>query len=307
MNKNTIGDRPIASVSRKFGEIDILIALAPVVAWACICFSMRALLLVALSALVCLLLDLLFSFLIEKRISRDLVHSAATGIIISLTTSHTAPLWVPTVACAVAMTTAKYQFAFWGKRGNIFSPAALGILLCALLPGNNSYFVDCFRSGAMPSEGLFHTIIGNTEGAMGTVCTLILVISAVYLMLRGTLSFKCFLAGSVALAALSIMIYPEWTTYMDNIAYQFAAGGTLFYMIFVAFDQRCLPFTGLGKLIYGALFAALMYLFRCYTALPAPEAIAALSVNLLAPIIDYLTRPAPFGGRIRKAKKQDLT
>jgi Na+-translocating ferredoxin:NAD+ oxidoreductase RnfD subunit len=253
------------------------------------------------------LLDLLFSFLVEKRISRDILHSAATGVIISLATSYDAPLWVPVVACSVAMTAAKYQFVVFGGRGNIFSPEALGILLCALLPGNNSYFVDCFRSGAMPQEGIFHTFIGNTEGAMGTVCTLLLVISAVYLMLRGTVSFKSFLAGAVSLATLSIMIYPEWTTYMDNIMYQFAAGGTLFYMVFVALDQRCLPFTGLGKLIYGAFFTALMYLFRCYTPLPAPEALAALSANILVPVIDYLTRPAPFGGRIRKAKKQDIT
>lgn len=302
MNNSISKHPPFASHKERSYDIDLIIALVPVIVWACILFSPKVLILISVSAVSCALLDIILSFCMEKRVSKDILSSVITGIIISLTVSEDVPVWIPVLACAVALTAAKYQFVVFGKRGNVFSPAALGIVVCTLLSGASSYFIDCFRSGAMPTEGLFNTFIGNTEGAIGTVSAMLLLISGFYLMLRGAVPFRCVISATVTIAVLSLLVYPEWTTYTDNVAYQLLAGGTFFYIFFVASNKRNLPFTGIGRMIYGVAFAVILFFLRCYTQIPAPEAISVLAMNILTPVIDFFTRPIPFGGRIRKVK-----
>lgn len=291
---------PFASVNRDTVNYDLLVALAPIIAWSCIVFGIRTLIPILFSAIICAALDVGANLILYKRVGKEFFASAITGVLIALSVSADVPLLSLAIGCFAAIFAAKYQFIIFGKKGNILCPSALGILVCSLLPGASSHFLDCFRDGAMPEGKLLNIFIGNTQGAVGCVSAMLLLVGALYLMLRGAVSFRIFLSASVVLSALCLLFYSEWTTHTENMIYQLICGGFFFFLTFVACDRSGTPFSGVGKIIYGAGFGALVFALRCYTSLPAPEAISVLVMNVASPFIDLLTRPVPFGGR-RKA------
>jgi electron transport complex protein RnfD len=237
-----------------------------------------------------------------RTIGKDIVNAVLVGFIISLSVSPEAPVWLPVLGSAVAIFVAKYQFLVLAGYGSFFSPTVLGILVCALYPENKNAFVEGIRGAVYPEEGILNVFIGNTEGALGTVSALLIILAAIYLMYRRALSVKTVMASVFVMVALSITFVPQWATFTDNMIYQLIGGGFLFFVVFVLSDRIASPLTEIGKMIYGALFAALVFLLRFYTEIPACEAISAVVMNLFALIIDIFTRPSPFGGVIRKVK-----
>jgi Na+-translocating ferredoxin:NAD+ oxidoreductase RnfD subunit len=149
---------------------------------------------------------------------------------------------------------------------------------------------------------MLNVFLGNTRGALGTVSAMLITLSAIYLISRKVISIKTFASSVFVMTVLSATFIPQWTTFSDNVIYQVIGGGFLFYLVFVACDRVASPLTEAGKLIQGALFAALVFSLRFYTDLPACEALSAVAASLIAPIIDIFTRPLPFGGAIRKVK-----
>lgn len=297
---NTLKTPPFASYKLDTYNLDVAVVLLPIITWASFIFGVRALLLVAVGIISCTLIELTVNLCLYKRLGGDLFGAAVTGALIPLALSVDSPVWAVVLGSVVAIALAKYPFIILGRKGSFFSPAAAGILTCILISGEISPFLDLFRGGAMPDDSMLNIFIGNIDGAIGTGSVLLLVLAGVYLILRGALSPICLLSSLTVFCALSLAFYPEWTTYTDNLIYQLLCGGFLFYLIFVACDRNGMPFTRTGRIIYSAGFAAIAFALRCYTDLPAPEAISVLVMNLATPFLDAFAKPLPFGGK-RKA------
>ena len=297
---NFLKNPPFATYKYDTYNLDVAVALIPIIVWAVFMFGAQAIINISVGAAVCVLAELFVNFCLRGRLGGDLFSAALTGALIALALSDDAPIWVIAVGAVSAIALAKYPLIILGRKVSFISPASLGILISATFAGESSPFLDLFRGGAMPSDGLLSIFIGSTEGAIGAVSVMLLIASGVYLLLRRAISPMPIVSSLVIFCALCLAFYPEWTTYTDNLIYQLLCGGFLFYLIFIACDRDAMPFTGRGKIIYGALFASLAFVLRCYTDLPVPEAISVLAVSLLAPVLDIVTKPVPFGGKRKK-------
>ena len=293
---------PFARCKADVRDLDVLVATMPIVIWSFIIFGVKSLVFIALGVLSSVAFELIAEFCLHKTAGKDIVNAVLVGLIISLSVSPEAPLWLPVLGSAVGIFVAKYQFIFLARYGSLFSPVVLGVLVCALHPENRNPFLDALRDTLYPDDGMLNVFLGNTKGALGTVSAMLITLSAIYLISRKVLSIKTFALAVFIMTVLSATFIPQWTTFSDNVIYQVIGGGFLFYLVFVACDRVASPLTEAGKLIQGALFAALVFSLRFYTDLPACEALSAVAASLIAPIIDIFTRPLPFGGAIRKVK-----
>lgn len=300
--KNLKKFSPFARYGENIRDLDVIVALIPIVIWSLIIFGAKSLLFITLGVLSSIVFELIVEFCLYKTIGKDLINAALIGLLISLSVSPEAPIWLPVLGSAVGIFVAKYQFLILAEYGSLFSPAALGILVCAVYPENPNAFVDMLRDTVYPDEGMLNVFLGNTKGALGTVSAMLAVLAAIYLLCRRVISVKTVTSSVFVMMILSAAFVPAWTTFSDNVIYQVIGGGFLFYLVFVACDRIAAPLTETGGLIQGTLFAALVFILRLYTNLPACEAISAVIMNLLAPVIDILTRPTPFGGDMSKAK-----
>ena len=75
------------------------------------------------------------------------------------------------------------------------------------------------------------------------------------------------------------------------------AGATMLGAFFIATDPVTAATTVKGRLIYGLLIGALIYIIRIWGGYPDAVAFSVLLANLTAPTIDYFTRPRVFGQR----------
>ena len=297
MIRDEMRNPPFAVNRRDTAELDIAVALIPITVWAIFIFSWRALVPVSVGVLTCVLLDILICFLIYKRMPDSILSSAVTGILVGLSVSVYAPVWAVIVGGAASILVAKYSLVIFVKHPPIFSPAALGMLVASLLSFETEPFIESFRGGEMPSERLIDLLIGNIYGALGKVSLLLAALAGIYLILRRAISLRVFASALITFIALSLAFYPEWTTYTDNMIYQLVCGGFVFCLTFAACDRRGAPVTSLGKIVYGAAFALLAFVVRCYTEISQPELVSAVVTGLTSKMLDTLFKGQPFGGK----------
>ena len=75
------------------------------------------------------------------------------------------------------------------------------------------------------------------------------------------------------------------------------AGATMLGAFFIATDPVTAATSVKGRIIYGLLIGALVYIIRIWGGYPDAMAFAVLLANLTAPTLDYFTRPRVFGQR----------
>lgn len=72
-------------------------------------------------------------------------------------------------------------------------------------------------------------------------------------------------------------------------------GATMLGAFFIATDPVSACTTNKGRLIYGAVIGALVYLIRTYGNYPDAFAFAVLLANMAVPLLDYYTKPTVYG------------
>lgn len=99
--------------------------------------------------------------------------------------------------------------------------------------------------------------------------------------------------GAIALlAALGWWIAPER---LLSPQIHLLSGATLLGAFFIATDPVSACTTVKGRVIYGVLIGALVYIIRSWGGYPDAVAFAVLLANLAAPTIDYYSKPKVFG------------
>ena len=80
-----------------------------------------------------------------------------------------------------------------------------------------------------------------------------------------------------------------------NTATQLFSGAMMFGAFFIATDPVTASITPKGKLIFGALVGALVYVIRYYGNYPDAVAFSVLLANIGVPLIDHYTQPRLYG------------
>ena len=197
---------------------DVLIALIPALIASVIIFGFRSLLLVAVSAANCVLLEFVWNKLFKKEQTIADLSAVVTGVLIAYNVPVTMPIWQLLIGDFIAVIIVKMLFG--GLGCNFVNPALVGRL--AMMLSFTESMTDYLHTvtapgvdllaGATPlaASGLdmssFMTLfLGNHGGVLGETCALALLIGGVYLVVRGVIKVTipvCFIAGTFVFTVL---------------------------------------------------------------------------------------------------------
>ena len=294
--------RDKASTSRIM--LDVIIALLPATAFGVYNFGWRALLLILICVAACVLSELLWDLGMKKRVTLRDLSAVVTGLILALNLPPTLDWWIAVIGSVFAIVVVKMLFGGLGQ--NFMNPAvAAKCFLLISFAGRMNAFVFQNVISATPMEvlkaggnvDLLQMFLGNTSGAIGETSALALLIGAVYLFIRRIIDFRIPLFYILAFAVY-ISIYSIFTRGgIDGsfLAAHLLSGGLLMGAFYMATDYVTSPVSPAGRIIYGAVLGVLTCTFRLFGSATGSVAYAIIIGNLLAPLIEKITRQRSFG------------
>ena len=303
------------SMSTQRVMLCVILALMPSVISAGYYFGLRAIMLIALCILSCVLFEGLTRIIMKKEQTIGDMSAVLTGLLLALNLPVTLPFWQATIGCFVAIVIVKQLFGGLGQ--NFANPAIVGRIVLMLsftsnmttwaLPkyynsdGTLSVSADYVKigsskivTGATPlvtgDASYKDLFLGNVGGCIGETCALALIIGGVYLIIRGIISPVTPVAFIGTVALLDLVAG-------NDVIYNMLAGGLLLGALFMATDYVTTPITGKGKLIFGIGCGLITFLIRQFGSYPEGVSFSILLMNIVTPYIDRFTMTKPFGAK----------
>ena len=304
---------------------DVVIALAPVVAFAIYHFGLAALATLAAATFACLATERLLS----KPGALSDWSAVVTGLLLGLSLPPGLPLWMSALGGVVAIAIGKTLFG--GLGCNAFNPALVGRTFLAaafpaamttwLAPGSADRFTglpssslawpfatpsyDGITAATPLSDWKFSGIetetaelaFGLTAGSTGETSALLIALGGLYMIVRRVANWRIPLAILLTVGVLSAAFHALNPASHPEPAFMLLSGGLMLGAVFMATDTVASPLTPLGAWLYGALIGALTVLIRLFGGLPEGVMYAILLANAVAPLIDRWLQPRAFGSR----------
>lgn len=286
--------------------LDVIIALLPAAAASVVFFGWRALMLIGVCVLSCVLTEYLCRIIMKRNQTIGDLSAVVTGLLLALNLPANLNPLMAVFGSVAAIAVVKQMFGGIGM--NFVNPAlAARIILMVSFPTAMTSWMPTRFSGvdavssATPlaaESGTYSYVdllIGNHGGSMGETCAVALVLGGIYLMLRRVIvpTIPVVYVGTVALFSLLLGQDP---------LKQILSGGLLIAAIFMATDYTTSPVTKWGKVIYAAGCGILTALIRTYSEIPEGVSFSILIMNILTPLIENLTAPRAFGA-VKEGKK----
>jgi electron transport complex protein RnfD len=287
---------------------DVICGLAPAVMAGIYFFRTRALLVLAVSVVSCVLFEAAFEFLLRKRITLRDRSAVVTGLLFAMVVPPSLPLWACVVGCFVAIGLAKQIFG--GLGSNIFNPALLGrAFLMAAFPTYMTRWSEPFTleavTGATPlglakfghdfSAGLQNLFIGTVPGSLGETSALALLAGGAYLLVRKTIDWRIPSGYIGTVLVISFIAHITAPGTCGGPLFQLLAGGLLIGAFFMATDPVTSPVTKKGRWVFGIGCGIITMLIRFWGGLPEGVMYAILLMNALTPLLNRATRPRRYG------------
>lgn len=292
---------------------DVAIALLPVLAFGVYQFGLRALMVIAICVVTCVVSELLFELIAKKPITVFDYSAVVTGLILAINLPSTVAWWIPVIGGAFAIIAVKMLFGGIGQ--NFMNPAlaARCFLLISFTSRMNDFSIDGV-SGATPlamikageNPDLLTLFLGFHGGCIGEVSALAILIGGLYLIVKKVISVRIpltyILSTLVFVALINVVSGNDITiTYLTG---QLLSGGLLVGAFFMATDYATSPITAKGQIIYGIILGLMTALFRVLGSSAEGVSYAIIIGNLLVPIIEKITVPKPFGCEKAKGEKK---
>lgn len=283
---------------------DVLIALAPATVGAVVLFGLRALLLIAVSTLTCVLGEFLFNLICKKQQTVGDLSAAVTGVILALNLPTTTTVWQMIVGALFAIIVVK---CFFGGIGcNFANPAATArvfLVIAFVEVGAQvpTVFTDLV-AGATPLGNLANGVtppslldmfLGNRGGAMGETCAIAILLGFAYLVIRRVIAWQVPVTFVLTVFVLSWIFTGDVTLAL----YHVLSGGLLFAAVFMATDYVTTPIRTSGRIVFALGCGIVTVLIRFFGSYPEGVSFAVLLMNILSPYIDKLVAKVPFGGK----------
>lgn len=254
--------------------------------------------------------ELLFTFIKTKKIKIKNTYSCIPGLILSLILPINTPITILIFGSFMASIFGKMLFGGFGQ--NIFNPAGIGRLFVistyALVIGGyaNPYELDTVSSATPLSNAAMQTGIGTYEtivepygnlstfifgtysGAVGETCSILILISLIYLMLTKTIKWRIPLTyiSTVFIGTLIIALMNGQGLWYPIFAV--CTGGLLFGATFMATDPVTTPVSKKGQYMFGLGLGILTITLRYLTPYPEGVLTSILTMNMLVFILDKI-------------------
>lgn len=299
-------------VSTRKIMLNVLIALVPALVASGVIFGWRALLVVAVTTLACVLFEYLWCRLRKAPQTAGDLSAVVTGLLLAFNLPSTIPLYMAVVGAFVAIVVVKELFGGIGK--NFANPAVVGRIVLSvsftaamtnyalpqsfLLGGASG--VDAVTSATPLAPGaaqlpLVDLLFGIHPGMLGETCAVALLLGLAWLLATRTvtLTIPGVFVGTVIVCSLLTG---------HDVATQVFSGGLLLGAIFMATDYVGSPTTFKGQVVFGVGLGLITCLIRFWGNMNEGVAYAILLMNLVVPYIDALTQTTPLGGAKKRRK-----
>lgn len=144
---------------------------------------------------------------------------------------------------------------------------------------------------------------GKWAGAGWEFINLGFLAGGIFLLARRVFTWHAPIAMLVTLAALALVFYDGGSSSSrGSPLFHLLSGATMLGAFFIVTDPVTSAVSVRGRLVYGALIGALVFVIRSWGSYPDAIAFAVLLANFAAPFIDYFTQPRTYGHtRARRA------
>ena len=188
-------------------------------------------------------------------------------------------------------------------------PSFLQSLLSIFAPGQAAGDIAAFTGATaldafkLEREGMLVNEFWQLSPVMGYVSglgwewvNLGFLAGGLFLLWRGIISWHIPVAILASITLLSALFYDGGSSASHGSPFLHLFGGaTMLGAFFIATDPVSAATTNKGRLIYGVLIGALIYIIRIWGNYPDAVAFAVLLGNFAAPMLDYFTQPRTFG------------
>lgn len=294
---------------------DVVIALTPACLFGIWQFGFRAFLVLLVSVTTCVISEYLFYKLSKKKKGPYECSAVVTGLLLGMNLPAGVPLWMPVLGGIFAIIVVKELYGGLGQ--NFMNPAlaARCFLLICFAGRMADFSVEAgsgtFMNGAAAVDGLSSAtplaairegaayslpdmFFGFTGGVIGETSTLMILIGAAYLVIRGVISLRIPIAylGSFA---VFILLFGGHGADFSYLAAQLCGGGLMLGAFFMATDYVTSPVTPAGRIVFGVCLGVLTGIFRVFGSSAEGVSYAIIFCNLLVPLIEKATMPRAFG------------
>lgn len=278
---------------------------------------------IAIPALTSFITELLWTKLILKKNTSDLItymkssFSIFPGLFLGLVLPINTPILIVILGSIFATVIGKLLFGGFGN--NIFNPALVGALFItstfSLVITNHggylnpseidavtsatplSHVVDGIGSYATlvkPYGSLLNFFIGTIPGSVGETSALLCLLGFIYLTIKKVI--KPIIPISYI---LTVFIITLGIGLINNLGiwyplFQILSGGLMFGAIFMATDPVTSPTTRVGQWIFGILLGILTVIFRFLTPFPEGVLTSILTMNMFVVLLDRIGFKARF-------------
>ena len=287
--------------------LDVCLALLPAYAFGIYNFGVRALAVLAVAVVTCVLSELIYEYFMHKPITIGDLSAVVTGLLIGMNMPHTIPLWMVVLGSAFAIIIVKQLFGGLGQ--NFMNPAlAARCFLLISFAGKMTTFTYDGITGATPlailKEGgnvdILKMFLGTTSGVIGETSTVALLIGGAYLLIKKVIA-PTIPFVYIAVFSVFVLIFGGQGFDMSFLAAHLCGGGLMLGAFFMATDYVTSPVNTLGKVVYAFILGLLTAIFRVFGNSAEGVSYAIIFTNLLVPIIEKITKPRAFG--VKKVKK----
>ncbi len=293
----------------------VLLSLVPAAAGAIIFFKWKAVLLIAISMVSCVLFEFLYNKITKHPQTVHDCSALVTGLLLAFNLPSTAPFWLPIIGAFFAIVIVKMLFGGLGK--NIFNPAITGRIFLFLtfssyMSGNWTAPFDGVSS-ATPLQYLKNAggelvtitdkftvadcFLGNVGGCLGETSAAFLLLGGIYLLYKRVITWHIPVSfiGTVALITLLFPRFGDISAW-QYMQYHLTSGGLILGAFFMATDYSTSPITPMGRIIYGIGCGLITVFIRYFGGYPEGVSFAILLMNCFASYLDTKTIPVKFGG-----------
>lgn len=281
-------------------------------------YGFRAAAVILITSVVSCITDFICIKLRGKDFDSKDISALITGLTLGLMMSASVPYYEAAAAAVFAIIVAKH--AFGGHGCEIFNAAAVGFLFTALcFPENMLTYPKAFDkiplASLVPQDMLSQSmtksflltgtssvsvidaVIGRFYGPMGTGFLIILIIAAVFLMFRRSVSAITFFTE---LVIIGLYAFVRSKFDIASVIYMFSSGMLLFGMLFLSCDYSIIPKTKSSRFLYGLIVSIGVIIFHFYS---STENAVVYSVIIASPLgIELDKRALSFADMLNKRK-----
>ncbi len=290
----------------------VIIALLPTTIFGIVNQGPRALALIVVTIISCVLSEWGFNKITHRKNTIGDFSAVLTGLLLALNFPHTLPFFEAIIGGFFAIVVVKMLF---GGLGQNFMNPALGArcFLILAFAGDMTKFTYDGVTGATPlalikageyTGDTLSLFLGTHGGVIGETSILCLLIGAIFLVITGVIDLR--IPGTYLITfVIFIILFGGHLTTGDLgtfILQELCAGGIIMGAFFMATDYVTSPITPKGKIVFGVILGCLTGIFRMFGSSAEGVSFAIIFSNMLVPLIERWTIPNAFG--VIKEKKE---